>query len=321
MLSMLERTPVPDDVAKLETSGMNTLPGTSLDAFIRMEFFRHDDKAKEVRGDPGQNQRVRLSQQGRNHAAEVGRSKQPVPRIAIAWASPRDRAKESALRQMLANDVYPEESLETIIGNIQKEVRRGGKLILSAKLDYNFQDAHPQTRFYQEIYGSSTTQETMPYLLLQSDRSIEQERDLEGTSYLRAAANIAEIVLRYVHIFPRWEAINQQDRAKYQDMQHELQRFLASHGCYVESFLMKVIEGVEGKKAALQFAMSFPKNGKLSFGPSEGYTVQICRKNEKIVVHVTYQQKTWVIQPETLSQIIKERDLMDERIRMRQREK
>lgn len=70
---------------------------------IRLEFFRHDEREPMAEGQTDDHP-VTLSQKGRKHAVEIGKTKNPQSEVGVAYDSPRVRSKETALRQLLTNE-------------------------------------------------------------------------------------------------------------------------------------------------------------------------------------------------------------------------
>lgn len=90
------------------------------------------------------------------------------------------------------------------------------------------------------------------------------------------AKNVANIILKYHRILPRWNEIQARRDIS---LPSELQRTFGSHQSITECFIMKVLELTQGREAVLSFIQSFPdKNG---FGFGEGFVVTLSQKNGK----------------------------------------
>ncbi|PJA47726.1 hypothetical protein CO172_00510 [Candidatus Uhrbacteria bacterium CG_4_9_14_3_um_filter_36_7] len=163
----------------------------------------------------------------------------------------------------------------------------------------------------RELYEHDASKDALIYLWKSSDRRVRELLDQKTTSYSRAAGNIAELVQKYVRIFPHWEKIVKKDPEKYKKFKNEFQRFFGSHQTFIECFLLKVIEKVEGSLAVEDFINRFPdKNG---FGFSEGFTVQIKdTEGEKPDLCIHFHEQEWNIPISILDEIIKERDELNQ---------
>lgn len=274
---------------------------------IRLEIFRHDAKDTPTTAGPRPNDRsVRLTPEGRRGSSAAGISKQPRPEVAIAVGSSRERSVESALRQMLAEQerMTPDMTLEEIRRMVADQLRLGRKDMTVELLDFNWDGTK---QFHdQGYYRTLETHDALRWVYDDSDRVALQNHDEVSTSYSRAAGNIAEVVRKYLGVLPRWKEVTTESPGKYERFNNELQRFLGSHQSVIECFLMKVIEKTEGRKAVEQFIESLPdKNG---MGLSEGYTVIIRESGEQPEVVIRYGDKEWSVRPETISEIISEKD-------------
>ena len=159
----------------------------------------------------------------------------------MAWGSMRNRAVETAMKHMLANDprVTQDTDLATIRWMIDEELAKGQKDNYTPLLDFNWNGTE---RFNDEGYDSFEQKRALAFVLERSDNLVQEVGDTESTSYTRAAANIAELIQRYVLIHKNWNRIAQDNPDKYKKYGNELQRFLGSHQQVLESFLMKIIE-------------------------------------------------------------------------------
>ncbi len=287
--------------------------GKPTPASIRLEFFRHDAKAKEAtagarEGDMG----IRLTPEGRQHATEVGKTKDPQPETSISYGSPRERSQETALRHMLANEegITGDTSLEDIRKLVGSGMEYGKKDLETSRLDF---DMDKNKEFHDVAFDHYLQKKDfLPWLHSESDELARTLSDKEDSTYSRMAGNVAELVDKYVKIFPRWQEIvkNNKDKPeKYAQFNNELQRYLGSHQGVTESFLMKVIEKADGPTAVEDFISSLDsKNG---FGFSEGFSVEITGE-ENPQLTVRFRDKEWQVSPELIHEIIRERDEFDE---------
>lgn len=282
---------------------------------IRLEFFRHDQKdTPSTAGDRSSDHLVRLTPQGRLGSTEAGKSKNPHPEVALAGGSRRERSVESGLRQMLSQEdrITPDMTLEDMREAIKEEVPVGRKDMVYSQLDFNWDGSQ---EFHDTGYQHALeSKDSLVWLAEESDDIVVRNHDQLSTSYTRAAGNVAEIVQKYIGVLPRWQELTAEEPDKYANFSNELQRFLGSHQALVESFMLKVVEKVEGRDGVKELLKSFAdKNG---FAPSEGYSVVIRGEGESTEVAVRYKEREWVVDPKTIEEIIADRDSLNQRIDM-----
>ncbi len=275
---------------------------------IRLEIFRHDQPAPAAPGE--KDEQRRLTPQGREHAQQVGKEKKPLVSMGLAYASPRDRAQETAYRQLLANESFTgaEASLDDLKAAVEKALPFGNKLIVSENLNYQVSHNPEFAKAWGVAYNEGRL---LAFLLEQSDAVARENNDLADYSYSRSAANVAEIVKKYVGIEPVWQRVYGQNEQKYQ-ANTEMQRFLGTHQSIGETFLLKVIEKTQGRDAALKFIEQLPnKNG---FDVSEGFSVNIAPSADEVKVTITYGSTSWDLTREVLDEIVQDREQLDKEI-------
>jgi hypothetical protein len=281
---------------------------------IRLEFFRHDEKEKAASSGPGStDETIRLTQKGRDHSVEMGQAKDARAEVGVAFGSPKERAMEAALRQLLSgeDEVQPEDSLEDIQAKSDKRLGFGKKGIVSENLNFNWGGTPEFKEAAYKHYLES--KDALAFFFEQSDELAKNLKDKESTSYSRIAARMAELVKKYLGILPRWEEIAAKDPDKYSQYGNEMQRFMGSHQTALEPFLMKIVEKLEGREAVGRLIASFPdKNG---FGFGEGFSVNIVRgENGDPVAKISCMGKEWIVTPGVIESIIHDRDVLDEEI-------
>ena len=271
---------------------------------IRLEFFRHDEKAKATTsGDRTGDEFVRLTPQGRIHSTEVGKTKNPHPEVAVAFGSPRERSMETSMRQMLANedDISPERSLEDIRSLVDAQLKVGKKDKVIAELNF---DWDTNKAFHDLAYQHfMETKDTLAFLYHDSDKVVKENKDTASSAYTRMAANFASMVKKYVEILPRWKELIKENPDKYAASGNQMERYFGSHAAAVENFLMKTMEKVEGKEAVEEFLKGPKKNG---FAYSEGYTVDIKDSEAGPQITLTYDGKVYPLSENILNEMIKE---------------
>lgn len=278
---------------------------------IRIEFFRHDDKEKPLPDAPKKpDESVRISEEGRQHATEAGKGKFPNPEVGVVYGSGRDRTTETALRQLLANkeEITPDMTMEDMKTKISEEVKVGRKDISSSLLNFNFDGSKG---FHDAAYDHFLkSKDLLRWYVTESDNVVRAEKDSTSTSYSRLAGNVAELVDKYMKIYPRWKQITESDPDKYASYHNELQRFMGTHQSVSEAFLMKVLEKTKGVEAVTRFIDSLKdKNG---FGSSEGYSLSIHEVDGEITASIKYGDQETTLHQDVLQQIISERDVLNE---------
>ena len=286
---------------------------------IRLEFFRHDRKATPTEGQPDET--VRLTPEGRVHAAKAGRDQDPHPEVALVYGSPRQRSQETAYRHMLAGEPRITEDLsleemQAIIDaelTLQKKMGEGRlkKEIITDHLNFQWDK---ETSLGAELYEHyEKTKDALVYVWQSSDERARELQDSESTTYSRAAGNIAELIAKHLRMLPNWEKIIAKSPGAYKAYKNELQRFFASHQCVTECFLLKVIEKINGPEAVRTFLEKLPnKNG---FDFSEGYTICMegTEKGEAILA-VRFHDEQWSVPASMIREIIEERDELNRSI-------
>ena len=230
--------------------------------------------------------------------------------MGLVYGSPRQRAQETALRQLLANEavVTDESTLEELKESVKKALPFGNKLVISDQLDYMAKNPDPA---FTEAYNSNYQKgQLLSFMLNESDNLVKEKMDANDYSYSRIAGNIASIVKRYTGIMPTWERIY--DKKQFGDA-NEMQRFVGTHQGIPEIFLIKVIEKTEGKKAAEEFIEQLPdKNGG---GFSEGISATIRMEQSKPEVALRYGDKEFVIGEDILDSILADVESLDESVK------
>jgi len=267
---------------------------------IRLEFFRHDRK------ESGPDDfRIPLNLEGRRNAVVKGKERRSGAKRALAYSSPRDRTKETALRNVVANEPWVTEDmdLQALTNEIQARQKVGRKIIVSDSLDFVDQTEDPRfTKESDRRYDE--TQDWIRFFVEDSDKLVVDLKDDQDYSYSRLAGNIAELILKYVKMYPVVERVlskpaSQKDRPDTKEMQ----RFFASHQSVLESFLLKVIDKMEGREAARDFIEAMPdKNG---FDFDEGFSVLI--NNDKDVT-IRYRDQEWLVPVRVLEEIVHDKD-------------
>ena len=282
-------------------------------AIIKLEFFRHDEKAKSTAGgDRTGDEFIRLTPAGREHATQIGKTKKPNVKTAVAFSSERERATETSLRHMLSNEdeITKDMSLEDIRSKIGEQMTVGKKNKTIRQLNFDW-DSNPE--FAKVAYPRYTeSKDALFFLKDESDELVRKLKDQVSDSYSRSAGDFAELTKKYIKILPRWKKILAEKREDYSQTNNEMQRFFGTHQTVPEPFLMKIIEKTQGSEKVEDFIKSLKTaNG---FEPSQGYSVIITDKDNKPSISLVFEGKEVLVTTEILDEIIAERDALNKEI-------
>lgn len=287
--------------SKLQEIGdrnMEKVPATK----VSLQIFRHSFKES----DPNKvNSDLLLTPEGREWARFKGEEMRPYPERAVAGASSMDRAAETAMLAMLADEqeIETDDSLEEMETKIKEHVPVGKKLYRDERLGFALSKG-PVGQAGMNAYKEG---HFLNWLTQDSDRQVIEHKDLETTSYLRQAGNIAELVARYQTVSNNFNRLVT-DSNKQEKHGQKLERYLATHQTVLESFVAKVLEIQEGLSARDDF------NEKLGNGwdEMEGARIDILNDSHGQRIFIAYKdgdkkEQELLIKPETIEQIIKER--------------
>ncbi len=246
-----------------------------------LHMMRHDAKEK----DPTKTDTtIRLTPEGRMHAHDLASSDTDMDQ-SVAFGSPRDRAQETAGHIMAGGqaEITGEETLEELKQKLDAGRDFGSKIGIDSRLNFTLEKGNP---YVDEVYEYFNAGRHMEYTVNQSDRRAAELGDETNFTYSRSAKAVAEVVLKYLHIAPRFDQLANDQSKGYSDT---LERFLGSHQGLFESFLAKVIENTKGVEERNKFVDAVDKQG---FGFSEGYTIEIQNHGtEKPTIHLTYHKE------------------------------
>ncbi len=281
---------------------------------IRIEVFRHDQRDKTIKVP---DEKSRLTKGGSIHAKEIGKTKNPNPRVGLAYGSPRERSQETALRALMANEDWVTEdmTMEEILKGIEERGGRGKKIIASEKLNYKG-DVHPE---YAKLYDYHFFKacDAIPFLYNESDDLVRKLGDNEDFCYTRQAANVADFVKKYLGVLPHWEKLTEEKPEKYKEID-EMQRFLGTHGSVTECFLLKIIEKTEGKDEAKRFIDSLSNKNGIDF--SDGISIDLGYEGEEVKVKISFHDKTWDVDEAMIDNIIEDKTRLDEETEVKRKE-
>ncbi|GEM_PF-2742669 len=276
---------------------------------IHLQFFRHDEREPGPPDGTEGNNRIRLTAAARARVEQIGRGETTHPEMTLVYGSLRDRSVETAYHRLLGAAGVPAEdlSLEEMREMMDRKLKGPKKEIITEALNFMWEGSEEFREAARHRFDD--TQDALVFLFEESDALVARVHDEQSGSYSRKAADIAELVKKYVKMLPIWQRIAMAHPEKYARFGHEIKRLLGSHGTVTECFLLKVIEVTQGREAARAWLKAFPnKNG---FKLSEGYDVFIKPSSPKddpeAEIVVRFGTQEWRMSEEQLDQIIQER--------------
>jgi hypothetical protein len=270
-------------------------------AKIELHFFRHSIKESNDVTLPNDDV-VKLSQEGKDLAKENAFDNVNLDQ-AIAFGSPRIRTQETAILRMVGkNDtITGTESLEELKDIVNQDLKVGSKVGVDDRLNFTDSNETPVGRAVNDAYSRG---EYLKYTVENSDKLAHETNDASGANYSHKAAQVAQILLKYVQVLPRWEELVSDPQKKYTDT---LERYMGTHASISESFLAKLLEKTEGKESRDAFVEKYP-NG---FTYLKGFDASIETDQHGVLsVKISFEldgtKKEKVISEELIKEIISE---------------
>ncbi|MFA6514407.1 MAG: hypothetical protein WCT50_03945 [Patescibacteria group bacterium] len=272
-----------------------------LETEVRLEIFRHSKKEN----DPNRpNLELLLTPEGRALAHEKGLELNPDVNVSVAGASLMDRAAETAMLAMLANEdkIKVGDSLGEMNDKVAEEIKMGKKIYRDDRLGFNLDGPvhhEGETAFKSGYY--------MKWLSEDSDKQAIEKGDKISTTYLRQAGNIAELVNRYSKIGNNFNRLADEKKKDGEEFPLHLERYLATHQGVPESFMAELLKLQEGREACNKFLNGLG-NG---WAETKGMSLRIVNKGEAQSIILSYpdkgEQKEIEITPGTINAIISRR--------------
>jgi len=120
------------------------------------------------------------------------------------------------------------------------------------------------------VMEASKNKSLLKFMVEKSDQMAEAVGDTESSTYSRAAANIAEVLKKYVRIAGKFDQLAQDPAKQYDKV---MERFLGSHASIVDSFLCKAVEKIKGTRERDKLVAALGEGE--GFKTAEGYEVSI----------------------------------------------
>ncbi|MFA6227017.1 MAG: histidine phosphatase family protein [Candidatus Paceibacterota bacterium] len=249
---------------------------------IILNFFRHGEKEKDK---TKTDEQIRLTPGGRMQAKNKAEKGSDIDQ-SVAFVSTKERTWETAGFVMAGgeDEITGNETLEELKTKIDKDLAYGSKFNVDSRLDFSI----GKTEYEKQAIDAFTKGKFMEFLADQSD-TLAKEQGFEGQlTYSRQAKGVAEIVLKYFNIAPRWNKLVEEKSDKYEP---EMKRFFATHQGIAESFLMKVVEMTKGIEERNKLIKALKNTG---FDVTEGFELDVITKagSEKPTLHLKYSKKS-----------------------------
>lgn len=241
-------------------------------------------------------------------AQEKGNELNPQPEVSLGWGSPRERTQETVLRAMLP-DIDKNATMEDAKKLIAEEQKFGKKMVVDPRLDYVL--ANPPD---EESLKALKENHGLRYIFEKSDSNALEAGDKISSSYMRAAANIAEIINRYIKIGGNFNRIASKDSEKFSDLNNQLERYLGISQGTIESFVAKLLEMTQGIEKRNKFLEEIG-NG---FGETKGIHIEILNNGGEQKISISYElngkKEHIAIDKDILKRIIAERDEFEKKV-------
>ncbi len=229
---------------------------------------------------------IKLSESGRDLAAE--KYENPLNmRFAHVAGSTRIRTHETAAVAATQNTEAGVEDLGV------------GKLRIKEELDFNVDETGEYGKRFNKEYAEGAL---MTFLVHTSDTFAKENGDTNSSTYSRMAANIARTVYRNFEVASRGASILEQSEHPENEI-NDFERILVTHATIQESFLLKVVEKIQGIAARDNLLTLIGENG---FGYTEGFDVTLSKENGDEQIRIVYKKGDYVFDEVIPLVVIKE---------------
>jgi len=247
---------------------------------INLKFFRHAEKEKDK---TKTDEEIGITETGKKQAIE--RSEEEDLSQVVAFGSSRKRTQQTAGLVMAGqlSEITGEESLDELKAKLAKDLRFGEKIGVDDRLNF-YQDF--TTEFGKKMLEVFSKQQFLKFLVEESDKLAYQLNDPKAETYSYEASRIAEIIMKYIKIAPRWDRLVEDTEKGYDST---LKRFLGSHQGIIEPFLLKVVEKTKGIAERDNLVAALDNMG---FDFVDGFDVKIETTNEgKQRIRILYKRE------------------------------
>lgn len=240
-------------------------------AKIALHFFRHSIKESNDVTLPN-DEMVKLSQAGKELAIEKSFDDVNIDQ-AVAFGSPRIRTQETAMFMMTGqeNEIDGTETIEELKEKLNKDLKVGSKIGVDERLNFADSNDTPVGRALNDAYARG---EYVKFMVQESDKIAIETGDESGVNYSAKAAQIAQIIQKYIGIVPQWQKLVSDESKDYTDT---LERYMGTHAGVQEAFLAKLLEVTQGVEVRDEFVAKYPN----SFDYIQGFEVDITKDSDK----------------------------------------
>jgi hypothetical protein len=240
-------------------------------AKIALHFFRHSIKESNDVTLPN-DEMVKLSQAGKELAIEKSFDDVNIDQ-AVAFGSPRIRTQETAMFMMTGqeNEIDGTETIEELKEKLNKDLKVGSKIGVDERLNFADSNDTPVGRALNDAYARG---EYVKFMVQESDKLAKEVNDESGVNYSAKAAQIAQIIQKYIGIVPQWQKLVSDESKDYTDT---LERYMGTHAGVQEAFLAKLLEVTQGVEVRDEFVAKYPN----SFDYIQGFEVDITKDSDK----------------------------------------
>jgi hypothetical protein len=142
----------------------------------------------------------------------------------------------------------------------------------------------------------------MSFVVNESDKLAKETGDEESSTYSRMAARVAGIIYDNVETAIRGaEILAQSSNPK--NAPNNFERILATHATVQESFLLKVVEKVQGYKERDALLALIGENG---FDFVEGFDVLLSKEGDEEKIRITFKKGDYVFDELISKELLKE---------------
>lgn len=265
-------------MSEQEMFGGESVENREYSSRILLHFLRHGEKESV----PGKtNQKQMLTAAGRYQGLETGLKGPEAKPSAMAFGSDIPRSQEMAGFDLAGaqrrEDISGDESLEELMDKLNQGRKVGTKLAADPRLGFYY-----EPELYSQV--SNAGKSGLKFVVESSDEIAEKTGDKESTTYSRTAANVSEILDKYLTIASRFDEIvsDEDKKEKYSDT---LERFMGSHAGVIDVFLCKVVEKLKGVEERNKLVESLANSG---FNFAEGFDIEIDVINGEPQMRIKY---------------------------------
>ncbi|MFA6391721.1 MAG: hypothetical protein WCW66_03120 [Patescibacteria group bacterium] len=248
---------------------------------VLLHFFRHGEKESI----PGRtNEEQMLTAAGRRQGLETGLMRPEAKPSAMAFGSDIPRSQEMAGFDLAGaqrrEDISGDESLDELRDILDQDIKIGTKLAVDPRLGFHYDDPG----LLAEATKAYKNGQALKFVVENSDEIAKNAGDNDSTTYAKSAANVSEILNKYMTIASRFDQIvsDEDKKEKYSDT---LERFMGSHAGVIDVFLCKVVEKLKGVEVRNKLVQALNNNG---FNFAEGFDIEIDVINGETQMRIKY---------------------------------